>query len=346
MDIDFSSFFAIICYMKMTAGIARAFITFGTLSPQVAEAAPMPEVITEKICLDANGGQIDPSDPVNVTGIQEAVGAVVDGKFGRQTCSLVWQELIEDGHLSGNGSALKIGPIVHNWLNVPLPQTTGSALESTPSPVTPPPVATDKECHYGVISNNETALLLSQPGLPAQALCELVIGFQEQNALFPDGIVGPKTATKLIVTSENPCNLYGAGIDDCFMGVQKSGNLGTLYTVRDGDIIDTMPARFGNPNRTKGSLTPEGTFTINRYREGDWASVNCLVVNGLRQACMRNPLYFAGRNNGIAIHGTKLPQDPNGSLGCVGVSESNSDKTLAYYKSGIKKVVIVDFQRN
>ena len=237
-----------------------------------------------------------------------------------------------------------------NRTTLPIPCKTGdtptpptSTPESKPAS-TPAPAATDKSCVYNVISQKETANLLSVPGKTGKALCDLVVNFQKTNGLVADGAVGKITGKTMITKSANACNIYGTGVDDCFLGLQEAGNLGSLYTIKDGKVVRTMPARFGNP---AAQLTPEGAYPINRSVPGDHAGSNCKVVNGVREKCMRKPLYFAGKNGGIAVHGTSNPQNPNGSMGCIGVSNANSDLTFtSYAEDGIKTVVVVDFQRN
>ena len=166
--------------------------------------------------------------------------------------------------------------------------------------------------------------------------------FQKDNGLGIDGIVGPTTAKRIINTSANPCGIYGNKVQYCFLGVQDNDVLGTLYTIEDSIITQTMPARFGNPNRSGGKATPEGNFAIYRTKQGPHAGSNCKKVNGVVQPCMENPLYF---NGGMAIHGTDSPQNTYGSLGCIGVSYSNSKVAYESYEKGVETVLIVDLQR-
>ena len=213
-------------------------------------------------------------------------------------------------------------------------------MPTTLIPVTVP--QTDKICAYNVISDKETANLLGVSGKTGNALCSLVVDFQKQNRISANGVVGKATADKLITQSPNACNIYGSAILDCFLGVEKTGYLGTLYTIENGKVVATMPARFGNPTLNKGEATPEGAFKINRAIKGPHAGSLCIEA----KTCMDNPLYFAGENGGISIHGTTNPQSPLGSHGCIGVSNANSDLTFeSYDKHGVKTVVVIDFQR-
>ena len=50
--------------------------------------------------------------------------------------------------------------------------------------------------------------------------------------LTSDGIVGPSTARKIMLTADNARATHGGSKDDCFLGVQRSGNLGTLCIIR------------------------------------------------------------------------------------------------------------------
>lgn len=261
---------------------------------------------------------------VGVQNVQAALGIrPADGCFGNQTHSAV--EAYQACHgLFVDG---KVGPQTWRAINV------GKTLAGCASVVAPSTSSTNTSaggCSYNALTKEEVVRLLGTQG------CSAIREFQRANGLTVDGIVGPVTARQLIMKSSNPCGLYGNYGDDCFLGIQRNGNLGTLYTVIDGEIATSMPARFGNPNRTNGKTTPEGAYQIVRSIPGDHAGEFCSVIGGVRQKCMRNPLYFYG---GTAIHGTSAPQDPNGSLRCVGVSDPNSDVVYDYYQDGVKLVV-------
>jgi hypothetical protein len=92
--------------LHFAAGLA---LTAGTLMPMAYEAQPAFAADTARTCVDAQGGTIDSTDLINTTEIQRAVGAHVDGVFGKQTCDLTWQALMQLGHVSGEGKTLKIG---------------------------------------------------------------------------------------------------------------------------------------------------------------------------------------------------------------------------------------------
>lgn len=198
------------------------------------------------------------------------------------------------------------------------------------------------DCTYQVISEKEVSRLLSGgPNRSGLELCNDVIDFQRQHGLAPDAVVGPITAQKMIELASNPCNLYGTTTNDCLVGVQKNGNLGQIYVVEDGEIINSFSGRFGNADR--GRRTPEGQFIVQRYKKGEHISSNCVDSSGNGFVCMWNSLYFDG---GVAFHGTKGPNNPNGSLGCMGSSIEDSAFVYAQYEDGkIQKIVVVDFQR-
>lgn len=252
--------------MKSNNVLVGAALSLGVMMP-VGEV----EAATQRYCIDVNGGAIGPEDNLPVIEIQRAVGAYPDGKFGQATCNAVWAELIKDGHLTGNGTNLKIGDTVLGWLGV-------GESASAPTPTAP---SNDKECKYSVISSKETARLLDKPNKSGKDLCAIVVAFQKDNKLAADGIVGPVTAKKMITKSANACAIYGAAVNDCFLGLQESGRLGTLYTIVDGKVVRSMPSRFGNPNLPNGESTPEGTFPINRAIKGPRAGSNCKKVNGV-----------------------------------------------------------------
>jgi hypothetical protein len=98
------------------------------ISSQDPAATAVGDLLTAEVakvysCTDAQGSTIGPEDGVNIKGIQKAVGAYADGVFGKngQTCDLLWEELIEEGHLTGSGDnpTLKVGTTVLKWLGVP-----------------------------------------------------------------------------------------------------------------------------------------------------------------------------------------------------------------------------------
>lgn len=270
--------------------------------------------------------------------IYRCLTGATNGTFGSQTTQAVKNFQTVNG-LTANGTvgiqtirALDAGN--SKYCSTPTAQTL-----SAPTVAATTSTHSKPGCTFTALSARETGRLLGK----AYATCEDVIAFQRAKGLKVDGIVGPATATRLITQSANPCGIYG-GSSTCFLGLQSRGNLGTLYTVVNGVIVATMPARFGNADHTsgKGKQTPEGSYAIFRSIAGDHAGDNCPIIGGERQTCMRNPLYFHG---GKAIHGTAAPQSLNGSLGCIGVSNDNSDMTYQYFQDGVRRVVVVDFQR-
>jgi L,D-transpeptidase catalytic domain len=314
-----------------------AALAFGSVVPaSAAFAAPNTLNTPAVTCVDVNGGSIGPED-FDIATFQLAVGAKPTGSFNAATCQLAFNELNQEGHLNPGLTTLKIGPKVLGWLEVAPPETT------TTTPTTVP--ATTKTCAFNVITPKETANLLGAPGKTGNALCALVLNFQRDNHEAQDGVVGSATAKQMIIESPDACAVYSSKVKDCFFGLQEKGNLGELLSIKGGKIIATMPSRFGNPNLPKGELTPEGTYPINRAIKGQRAGSLCLKIKGVILKCMRNPLYFAGKNGGIAVHGTNNPQSPLGSHGCVGVSNDNSEITYQEYEDGIKTVVILDEQR-
>lgn len=298
----------------------------------VVMATPTPGFEPKPMCQDASTDMTLRKGHYGegVYAVQKLLGInPADGCFGNQTHKAI--EAFQACHgLFIDGI---IGPATWRALNA------GKTLQGCArnvAPTTSSPTASQGECRYNALTKSEVGRLLGSSD------CSAVREFQRVSGLAVDGIVGSATARQLILQAGNPCGLYGNFGNDCFVGLQRNGNLGTLYVVIDGQVVETMPARFGNPDRTNGKKTPEGAFRIFRSIEGDHASENCALINGVRAKCMRNPLYFQG---GIAIHGTNDPQSPAGSLGCAGVSNSNSNTTYQYYKDGVTLVVIVDFQR-
>jgi hypothetical protein len=200
------------------------------------------------------------------------------------------------------------------------------------------------ECKYNVMTKREVERLLSLGGSNSdEAVCEAILQFQATSGLAVDGIVGKQTGLSLIKNANNPCSIYGSSVEDCFVGVQIKDNLGRAFIIEDGEIIKEMEARFGNPSKNGGKKTPEGSFSITGSIEGEHISTNCVDENGNGYVCMWNTLYFKG---GIGVHGTKNPTNPNGSLGCVGISIANSEFLYVQFENNkIKKIVIIDFNR-
>ncbi len=308
-----------------------AAVAAGTLVvPTLYEAAPVDAEAACVYVIPANSGQykFELTTGLTVQAESKATGIPVDALFNRVTLPLSCDT-------PGAVIAENLGSTTSTSTTSPS-ETTKTTHQATTIP------KTDQHCVLNVMSISETANLLGAPGKSGAALCALIFDFQRANKLKADGIVGMATAQKMINQSPNACNIYGSGVTKCFLGVEKTGYLGVLYTIENGKIIDTMPSRFGNPNLPKGQATPEGSFKINRSIKGP--RVSSLCIGGL--ACMRNPLYFAGNEGGISIHGTNNPQSPAGSHGCVGISNSNSEKTYEYYdKDGIRNVIILDLQR-
>lgn len=258
--------------------------------------------------------------------VQEAlnelgVPTAVDGILGKQTKTNIVTGQLELGVLDD----CNWGPVTQKAYELFTNGSEAEPSEESTQIVSP-------ECTFSVISQAEVANLLG-----GSASCENIMAFQRDNGLTVDGVVGPQTAMALIRKSDNACALYGSnGVDDCALAVQKNGNLGQTFVVQDGSIIREMNSRFGNPDR--GRQTPEGSFKIQRSIEGEHQSENCDVV------CMWNSLYFDG---GAALHGTKDPNSPNGSLACIGVPIGDSEFIYAQFKSGlIDRIVVIDFQRN
>jgi hypothetical protein len=257
----------------------------------------------------------------------------VDGVFGNRT-----RQGILDFQKATN---LKVDCIVGNVTAGELGLLNGAVKNNANSSGDVVNVA---QCSYKVITSKEAARLMGVPALSGAQLCKEIIDFQKQNNLNPDGIVGKVTAIELIVESDNPCNIYGTREDDCFVAVQQTGNLGKAYVVEGGEIIKQMSARFGNDQRVGGKKTPEGQFNVLRSKKGEHQSTECIDENGNGYVCMWNPLYF--ENGRKAVHGTKNPESPNGSLGCVGISIEHSAFVYKQYENGkIDKIVVLDLQR-
>ncbi|CAN5395865.1 hypothetical protein BH10PAT3_BH10PAT3_3920 [soil metagenome] len=114
---------------------ATALITATPLAPAMSnEAAPAFAEGANRICVDINGGPIDSTDNLPVIEIQHAVGATADGDFGQDTCTAVWGTLIQEGHLTGTGTTLKMSSKVLGWLDInPLTAPAETAKHNTGS---------------------------------------------------------------------------------------------------------------------------------------------------------------------------------------------------------------------
>ncbi len=295
------------------------------------------ETVALQKALNRNGVSVGKADGLAGSRTKKGFATYQDTKFGTVDCVI--------GSQTFNALGFQVDTAAKNTPNKPTAtdNTTRNIvdIDKVTASKNGNNVVSSKtqECSYGALNKSEVARLLGEStAINAEKLCNEIIEFQKQYASPADGNVGRYTAARLIEKAKNPCNIYGTTINDCAIGIQKNGNNGSLIMVENGKIVMKTSARFGNPGKSNGKKTPEGQFSVQRTKKGEHISTNCDVV------CMWNPIYF---NGGIAIHGTKTPDNPNGSLGCVGISISKSEMLFAQYEEGkIEKIVMVDFQRN
>ncbi len=139
-----------------------------------------------------------------------------------------------------------------------------------------------------------------------------VQAFQKVNGLSADGVIGPNTVAAL--SSPVVPALRGGGGDR----VEVDLDLQVMYLVRSGQIDRILPISSGSGERyttSSGpaeSLTPVGTFTVQRHIRGE---------RHAELGTLYDPMYFHG---GWAIHGSNSVPAYPASHGCVRVTRADA----------------------
>lgn len=321
---------------------ARPLVAGITLLSGIAAEAPMAQAAEQdRICVDAQGGEIDSQDPINTKGIQAAVGAYVDGDFGPQTCGLVWNELIEKGHLSGDGKTLKIGSIVHGWLDVEMPTANTPQPASQPTKTNECPTKVESAVQISPYCRSVALTALRDMGFIDDDTRRAVKAFQIEAGVvaaggFGFGNFGPLTYTSV---------MSGAG--EQTIESRRPFNNGYIVDISDQTIL-----HFKNGNLVMGSLvstgkegreTRLGTFTFYLYRK-DWKDgwVRSSLQTPNADPAMYLPIGFSGSRTGTqAIHGTRHESKLGtpASSGCIRTPDEVQDYIVADNPVGEKLLV-------
>ncbi len=300
-------------------------IAAGSMLPMAFDAQPAHAADAQRICVDAQGGPIDASDPINTIEIQRAVGAAPDGVFGKQTCAKTWQALIQIGHISGNGTSLKIGPKVHEWLNVPVPTA------DNPHPLPPSDNESDiVECPVPVTSRGEITPVCAEEakqrlrnmGFVDDSITRAVKAFQIEAGVTTKGgagygTLGPKTYNAImsgsgiqtINASPELRNGFVVDISDQTMKYYKNGQL----------VVSALVSTGAPENETR-----LGSKQIYRTRTDEDGWVRSSLQDASAEPAMYKPYYFDG---GQAFHGTRRLEKlgSKASKGCVRLAPSVID---------------------
>lgn len=294
--------------------------------PMTYEAQPAFAADAVRTCVDAQGGAIDSSDLINTTEIQRAVGAHVDGVFGKQTCDLTWQALMQLGHVSGEGKTLKIGQKVHSWLNVAMPTA------DNPHPLLPSDNESDipktSECPTSVSSKAEisTACGTAALNLIKNAGYYNVQAYQQANGITnyaqQTATVGPRTynwamsGAKLNVTSNDTSEHVEVDISDQLAIFYKGGKAVVIARISSGSGKEYTYTDASGNQVTATAYTRRGTSKIYREEGPNHKSTDL----GGAPGSMAYAEYF---NGGIALHSGNTPGYP-ASHGCVRIDRGNS----------------------
>lgn len=145
-----------LCYnvlMDIRKPFIAATLAAGLIAGSALNEAPIAHADAARICVDVNGGTIGSEDGLPILAIQEAVGTYQDGKFGAATCTAVWNTLITEGHIKGDGTTLKIGTKVIKWLHIENTEL-APAISPEATPTTPVSTSTANGCKYTVTAGS------------------------------------------------------------------------------------------------------------------------------------------------------------------------------------------------